>query len=464
MKKDISRGLAMCLTLAMLLNIAPVKAETTTDNDNTTGTTVADTTSGSAVSTESPTASPDLSAYKPGITTVTARGGSKRVRLTWTKVSGADGYDIYYRASTESSYTKLKTITDGTTVSYVKKSLTQNTTYYFRIAAYRTVEGTTVEGDYSTAVSATTVKASATSTKAKKYTSKSAFQKSPAYKTYKKIKNNMNYTKSFVIPGMKTTNVAGFSCTTMVPQGMCVAGSYFLITAYDHKGTDYSVVYVVSRSSKAYITTIVLPSKAKVRGIAYDGTNIWISKGKAVASFPYSTVTDAVNSGKAYYELDSYRSTYSLDSTASYMGYYNDVLWIGTFSQSTSTMNGYTITNQSTVPSLVSTYTMSVPAKTKGITFTSDGTMILTRSYRAKTTKSGYISQMRIYKPSLDSPKASGKVAKNSVIKKHKMPPLISGVAVYGTYTYALFSSSYYSGCAYPVDRVIALKTSKISS
>ena len=324
------------------------------------------------------------------------------------------------------------------------------------------MSGTQIEGKLSTAVSAKTAAVSATSKGAKKYSTKAAFTKSPAYKTYKKMRSAMNYNKSFAIPGMKTTNVAGFSCTTMVPQGLCLAGSYFLITAYDYKNEQNSVIYVVSRSSKSYITTIVLPSKAKVGGIAYDGTNVWISKGKAVASFPYSVVINAVNAGTSYTELAAYKSVSTLDSTASFMGYYNNVLWIGTFRQATSTMKGYQINNKATLPSLSPAYTMDVPSKTQGITFDSAGTMILTRSYRTKKAKSGYISQLRTYKPSFASPKSNGKVLKNTAMKVTTMPPMVKGAAIYGTYTYALFSSSYYKSCKYPVDRVIAMKESKL--
>ncbi len=474
MKGKISKWIATCLAMAMIVGIVPVQAATTDKKDKTNSTdTVASTpgaASGGAAGTATPTATatatatvtPDLSMYKPVATTVTARGGSARVRVTWTKVTNASGYYIYARPSTEVSYQKVATVKDGSTVEYLHKSLIQNATYYYRVAAYRTVNGVDVEGALSTAVSAKTAAVSATSKGAKKYSTKSKFTKSPAYKTYKKMKSAMKYSKSFAIPGMKTTNVAGFSCTSMVPQGMCLAGSYFLITAYDYKKTDYSVVYVVSRSSKSYITTIVLPSKAKVGGIAYDGTNVWISKGKAVASFPYSVVTDAVNGGNSYTELAGYRSVYKLDTTASFMGYNNNILWIGTFSQSSSAMKGYSVTNKTTVPSLVPTYTMDVPSKTQGITFDSEGTLILTRSYRTKKAKSGYISQLRTYKPSFGSPKSSGKVLKNAALKVTTMPPMVEGAAVYGTYTYALFSSSYYKSCKYPVDRVIAMKTNKL--
>ena len=105
---------------------------------------------------------------------------------------------------------------------------------------------------------------------------------------------------------------------------------------------------------------------------------------------------------------------------------------------------------------------MSVPSKTQGITFDSDGTLILTRACGKNPTDSGYISQVRTYLPSYASADVTGKILKNSVRKTTKMPPKTEGVAIYGTYTYVLFSSSHFSKCNYPIDRVLALKTSKL--
>lgn len=466
-KKTTAKAMAMCLTLAMVVGALPQTGMPKARAAETTGTTQSDGDSqvasgGGITVTPTPTPEADLEQYKPAAPTIELRGGSKRVRVTWKKVDGADGYYIYSRPSTDSAYTKTDTISDGTVTTYDKKSLLQNTTYYFRMTAYKNVNGTIVESDLSAATSAKTAAVSATSKTAKKYSTKTSFTKSPAYKTYKKMRTYMSYTRSFAIPGMKTTNVAGFQCTSMVPQAICHAGSYLLISAYDSKGVDYSVIYVVSKAAKSYVTTIVLPSKAKVGGMAYDGMNIWISKGTSVASFPYSVVTDAVNSGASYKTLANYSTVSKVNGTASYMGYYNNVLWVGSFSQSSSTMYGYSIADKTKAPSLQQTYTMTVPSKTQGITFDSDGKMILTRSYRTKKAKSGYISQIRTYYPSYSNAGTTGKVLKNTALAVTTMPPMVEGVAIYGTYTYALFSSSHYTSCKYPVDRVIALKTSKL--
>ncbi|MCH5252793.1 MAG: fibronectin type III domain-containing protein [Lachnospiraceae bacterium] len=480
-KKNFASGMAVCLAFALTIGSLSgigdgvlgkaVKAAEGTDADVASG--GAGTVTGDAVSTESPeptetptatpAATPDLSVYKLSAPTVTLRGGSKRVRVNWSKVAGADGYYVYYRDSSTAAFTKAKNVTSGSTVEYVKTSLPQKTTYYFRVAAYKKVNTTVVEGNLSSVVSAKTASVSATSKAAKKYKTKTSFTKSPAYKTYKKMKNAMNYSKSFAIPGMTNTNVAGFACTTMIPQAVCYAGSYLLISAYDSKGVDYSVIYVISKASKSYVTTIVLPSKAKVGGMAYDGTNIWVSKGSSVACFPYSFVTEAVNGGSAYKSLGSYTSVCKVLTTASYIGYYNGTLWIGANkTTASSTMYGYSIANKTTAPSLSRTYKMAVPSKTQGIAFTTDGTLILSRSYRTQKSKSGYVSQIRTYYPSYANVGSNGKVLKNSALKKITMPPKVEGMAVYGSYTYTLFSSSCYRSCKYPVDRVIALKTRKL--
>ncbi len=419
-----------------------------------------------ATPTATPTGTPlpaTTTVVKPSTpTSITVRGGSKRVRVTWAAVSDADGYFIYCRESTSAVYSKVKTITNPETLTYDKTSLVQNATYYFSVSAYKIVDGVTYESALSTAISAKTQAATKTSKTAKKYSSKTKFKNSPAYKKYTAMVNDLNYSKSFAIPGMKNTNVGGFNCTSMVPQGITLAGSYFLITAYDSKGLDYSVIYVVSRASKSYITTIILPSKAKVGGIAYDGTNIWISKGTSVAAFPYTFITDTVNAGVAYKKLSAYTSVVPVLTTASYMGYYDGILWVGSYQTSSSTMYGYKVGSTATVPTLTQTNTMSVPSKTQGITFDSDGTLILTRACGKNPTDSGYISQVRTYLPSYASADVTGKILKNSVRKTTKMPPKTEGVAIYGTYTYVLFSSSHFSKCNYPIDRVLALKTSKL--
>lgn len=64
--------------------------------------------------------------------------GYDDVKLTWSKVSGATGYRIYYKKSDASSYTYLKA-TKST--SYSKANLADGASYTFKVVAYKSVKG-----------------------------------------------------------------------------------------------------------------------------------------------------------------------------------------------------------------------------------------------------------------------------------------------------------------------------------
>ena len=78
--------------------------------------------------------------------------GSTTVNLSWNKVDNANGYAIYRKKSTDTSFQKLKTITSADTLSYSDTSVEAGTIYYYKICATAKVVGTSSgRGDYSTA-------------------------------------------------------------------------------------------------------------------------------------------------------------------------------------------------------------------------------------------------------------------------------------------------------------------------
>ena len=79
--------------------------------------------------------------------------GSKKATIKWEKISGASGYEVYRAISKSGKYSKIKTITKNSTVSYVNSSLTKNKTYYYKVRAYRTVNGKKIYSSYSVAKS-----------------------------------------------------------------------------------------------------------------------------------------------------------------------------------------------------------------------------------------------------------------------------------------------------------------------
>ncbi|MBR3948359.1 MAG: fibronectin type III domain-containing protein [Clostridia bacterium] len=78
----------------------------------------------------------------PGKTSkITATQSTSSIKLTWKKVTGADGYRVYQYNSKTGKYKTLKTLT-GTT--YTVKNLKAGTSYKFAVKAYTKADGETL--------------------------------------------------------------------------------------------------------------------------------------------------------------------------------------------------------------------------------------------------------------------------------------------------------------------------------
>ena len=73
--------------------------------------------------------------------------------ISWNEISGASGYAVYASTSKDGTYTLKKTISGKSNVSYLDKNLNTNTTYYYKVRAYRTVGSKKVYSSYSSIVS-----------------------------------------------------------------------------------------------------------------------------------------------------------------------------------------------------------------------------------------------------------------------------------------------------------------------
>jgi hypothetical protein len=67
---------------------------------------------------------------------VTLSKVAKGVKVAWKKITGASGYYVYRKASGAKSWTLLKKITSGSTVSYTDITAKSGTTYYYTVKAY----------------------------------------------------------------------------------------------------------------------------------------------------------------------------------------------------------------------------------------------------------------------------------------------------------------------------------------
>ncbi|MCD7840409.1 MAG: fibronectin type III domain-containing protein [Erysipelotrichaceae bacterium] len=91
------------------------------------------------------------------------KAGNEMALVSWKKISGASGYQVYRSTSKNGTYTNVKTITSGSTTSYTNYLLTANKTYYYKVRAYKTVNGAKVYGSFS-AVKSVKPKAATSST------------------------------------------------------------------------------------------------------------------------------------------------------------------------------------------------------------------------------------------------------------------------------------------------------------
>lgn len=75
--------------------------------------------------------------------------GKNTVKVSWKKVTGANGYRVYRSTSKNGEYTSAGFIKKGSTVTFKDKKVSEGKTYYYKIRAYRTVNGKRVYGPYS---------------------------------------------------------------------------------------------------------------------------------------------------------------------------------------------------------------------------------------------------------------------------------------------------------------------------
>lgn len=110
------------------------------------------------------------------------------VTLSWNKISGVTGYQIYKSNAKNGTYTKIATVKGDSSTKYTVKSLEKNTIYYYKVRAYKTVSGRTGYSAYTSCSGGTTASAPKT-VKAKKADNLRQYA-GTSYKTLVKVPKN----------------------------------------------------------------------------------------------------------------------------------------------------------------------------------------------------------------------------------------------------------------------------------
>jgi len=153
------------------------------------------------------------------------------LKISWSKVKNASGYEIYRAASKSGTYKKIKTITSGTATSYTNVKLTNNKTYYYKIRAYKTVSGNKKYGSYCSILSKKVALAKTTLTAVAK--SKTSIKLSwtkvsgaTKYEIYRATSKNGTYKKVATVKTLSYTNKKLKSNKTYYYKVKAVQGSY----------------------------------------------------------------------------------------------------------------------------------------------------------------------------------------------------------------------------------------------
>lgn len=388
----------------------------------------------------------------PARLTVKGKAGYGKLRLSWTATTGASGYYIYQLKA--GSYELIDTLEGKSNVSKVYESMTIGTSYKYKVTAYRNAFSQKFIGQNSVVTTVKPVKTKKTLTTPSYYSTKKALTSSYAWSKVPYVKKYANYKKCITIPGIRSTNVAGFESTKMCPQAITFAGKYLLITAYDTYSEEKSVIYVMNKYNRKLLTVIVLPNKTHGGGICYDGKTVWVTNGQKISGVAFTDINCAASKKLAYKEVE-YTKTLATNYKCSFLTYYKKQIWTGNFEYTKNgTLRSYTILNpNSENTTLKERSSVTIPPAVQGITFATGGKLIVSRAY-------GYTNELDIYKPAKPGT-TSMRLGKR--LKKITMPALNEGIAINGAYLYVNFESGLPGSLALNhMDRILALKLKAI--
>ena len=152
--------------------------------------------------------------------------------------------------------------------------------------------------------------------------------------------------------------------SNFVPQGVCLADRYILVTAYHAKKQQRSVIYAVDKENKSLVSTLTVPNKYHLGGIAFDGSNIWLTgdtsdkyEGEPFVQYiRYEDFSRMIN--EPVYEIgkDEISAPVYIKNKPSFLECDNGILWVGTYigrdSSKKGIINGYKINKKENGPEL----------------------------------------------------------------------------------------------------------------
>lgn len=177
--------------------------------------------------------------------------------------------------------------------------------------------------------------------------------RSRMYNVYRNISGRTDEEKTFPIPGLVYTYTRQdgkiSDSDDYVPQGLCRAGNYMLITAYDVKKKHNSVIYAVDTVNNRLVSTLTMPNKYHAGGIAFDGECIWTTGNTSdkyqgapfVQYMTYETFLRLIKEPVCEVRKSDISEPVYIKNKPSFLECNDGTLWVGTYTGNKGTAEGY---------------------------------------------------------------------------------------------------------------------------
>jgi len=265
--------------------------------------------------------------------------------------------------------------------------------------------------------------------------------------------------KSYIIPGIKKTNIRYEKvCRTMVPQGVCRAGVYLIVSAYDncekvennptykHSPDCKSVLYIMDAKSGKYITTISIDTKCHVGALAYnpDEQVIYIadSDKNVVWKLPYEkihTKASAENCRDCYTINLTDGKIDTKGYTPSFLTYYQNRLYVGRFAEDNKEgKNKNRMAVYKTDGTLLKEDILEIPYLSQGVSFVdwTDGQtyMLVSASHGRKNS-----SKLHVYRMNREK---DGSLRRGWKVGSIEYPNMSEDIEIQGNSIYSCYESA----------------------
>ena len=281
--------------------------------------------------------------------------------------------------------------------------------------------------------------------------------------------------KTIPIPGLIKTYVmtegVSSSSDQYVPQGLCRADHYLLITAYDVKKKLNSVIYVVDMNGMKLVSTLTMPNRFHAGGIAFDGENIWMTgetsdkyKGDPFVQYmTYSTLLSHLNETVSEVKESELSPYIYIKNKPSFLEYDKGILWVGTYIGRKSTpdayMNGYEIIGEPgkrRLNTIMYSIIAGIDSSAQGADIVDDY-LYVSSSYKSTS----HLQTSFITKYNLKSSKTGtgDYLVKGNEVNRVQVPKMNEEIVVDGATMYINFESgaSHWKYALINTDRVLAV-------